>query len=271
MEYIIRTCCDPCTIKVRVRLDVVARSRPATVALQVYDPSQAYTVLADRQIRGQAGEVHECFIPVPVSPWETRVRILLIGEGSEAERFSVLEVRKMGLATYMHAIDWRSPEVAQAISLGNRFCYNMGILPTLPVDRAYGSPDGSLKIKYLPVLDNPTTGQESVTPMRISDATAIMEASQKKCVPFTVPGRAVMFFHEFSHKYENQHPEWELEADLNGLTIYLALGYSRYEALQVYRTVFHQVDTPENRDRLANISDFINNFESLIKHQKTRV
>lgn len=263
MEYIIGTKCDPCTLKVQIR-----SLQAGKLLLQVYDPAHANTVLANRIIDAQGHETHTCYVPMPVSPWEARLRVVPAAGGKDADAFQIVEVRKMQLATFHQAIDWSNAEMHQAIQLGNRFCYNLGTLSTLPIDQAYCSPDGVLKIKYLPVLDNPDTGQEAVTPMRIDDHTNIMEASQKKCIPFTVAGRAVMFFHEYSHKFENEHPDWELEADLNGLTIYLALGWSRYEALQVYHQVFNQVDSPENRDRLAHIEDFIKNFEYYIKKTK---
>ncbi len=268
LRYMIGTRCEPCTLRA-----VLSSLQSIQISLVVYDPRQADTVLARRIIRTAGKETHTCFVPLPLSPWESCVEITEVdGSGQPIQGdgggLRVAGIERMGLARFMRAIDWRNSEVFQAIQLGNRFCYNLGVLPALPSGEAYCSPDRSLLIRLLPTLDNPLTGQESVTPMRISDTTSIMEASQRKCIPFTVPGRAVMFFHEFSHKFENRHPDWELEADLNGLTIYLALGYSRYEALQVYQQVFNTVDTEENRNRMAHISDFINNFEYYIKKTK---
>lgn len=261
MDYTIGTRCDPCTIKIRI-----SSLKPCQLRLQVIDPQLANTFLANRLVITRAGESHDCFVPLPVSPYKSLIRIMADNPGyPDGDGYTVESITKMGLTTYKDAIDWTNKEVRQAIKLGYQFCYNAGWLPTTADDRAYCSPDASLRIKYLPVLLDPKTNKESVTPMRISETTSIIEASQSLCIPFTVAGRAVMYFHEFSHKYENKDPDWELEADLNGLTIYLALGFSRYEALQVYQTVFSRVPSEENTKRMVHIERFINNFEHLIK------
>ncbi len=208
---------------------------------------------------------------MPVSPWKSIIR--LIGNVENAgdnfpKVFHVETISKMGMKTYKEAIDWDDPELRQAIKLGRSFCYNAGWLPTLPEDQAYSSPDGSLRLQYLPTLIDPRTGQESVTPMRIGERTAVMQANQKLIIPFTTSGRAVMYWHEYSHKYKNTKEDWELEADLNGLTIYLGLGYSQYEAIQVYEQVFSRVPSPENTERMAHIRKFITGFETYIKKSK---
>ena len=46
--------------------------------------------------------------------------------------------------------------------------------------------------------------------------------------------RMAILLHEFSHFYLNDRMEDETEADLNGLLIYLALGYPRIEAYQSF-------------------------------------
>jgi hypothetical protein len=260
MNYTIGTRHDPCTLHIRI-----SSLKPCKLRLQVIDQTLANTFLADRDVLTTAGSTHDCYVPLPLSPWIAFVRIYdQNGQPGSPDGFTVEAITKMGLQTYRQAIDWNNPEIAQAIRLGSSFCYNAGWLPVLPQDEAYCSPDQSLKLKYLSTLVNPQSGTESVTPMRISQSTAIMEASQTLVVPFTVPGRAVMYYHEVSHKYENKNPDWELEADLNGLTIYLALGFSRYEALQVYKQVFGRVNSPENQDRMLHIERFINDFEHYI-------
>lgn len=264
MDYSIGTACDPCTLHMRIR-----SLNGGNLRLQVIDRRFANTFLADRLVVAFPRTEHDCYVPLPISPPVSYVRIFDEQEGPSGpgNSFNVLKIRKMGLQTYREAIDWLNPEIFQAIALGSRFCYNAGWLDTTGEDRAYCSPDQSLKIKYLDILINPQTNQKSVTPMRIADDTNIMEASRILCVPFTVSGRLAMYFHEFAHKFKNKNPRWELEADLNGLIIYLALGYSRYEALQVYTKVFSSVPSPENTERLSHIEQFINNFEYYIKHQ----
>jgi hypothetical protein len=53
----------------------------------------------------------------------------------------------------------------------------------------------------------------------------------------------------------------ETEADLNGLLIYLGLGYPRIEACEAFLEVFEQYPSEENGKRYKKIENFINNFE----------
>ena len=55
--------------------------------------------------------------------------------------------------------------------------------------------------------------------------------------------------------------EDETEADLNGLLIYLSLGYPRIEAYQSFLTTFKDTPTQENKERFAILNQFITNFE----------
>ena len=47
-----------------------------------------------------------------------------------------------------------------------------------------------------------------------------------------------ILLHEFSHVYLNDNIDDEVEADLNGLLIYLGLGYPRIEAFEVFAKTF---------------------------------
>lgn len=261
MDYTIRIDNDPCTL-------VIAFSslKSCQLTVQVWDDNQANTFLADRTCVTRPGQADFCCIPMPLAPGIAHISINDTSGGADSASYTVLSIQKMKLKRYEDAIDWLKPELLQAINLGSHFCYNAGWLATNDEDQAYCSIDRSLKMQYLPTLEDPETGKESVTPMRIGDSTGIMQASQKLVVPFTVPGRLVMFYHEFSHKFENKDISWELEADLNGLTIYLGLGFSPYEAKQIYRTIFKKVDSPENQERLVHIEAFIDNFSTYIKH-----
>jgi hypothetical protein len=54
----------------------------------------------------------------------------------------------------------------------------------------------------------------------------------------------------------------EVEADLNGLLIYLGLGYPRIEAFEVFAVTFMDAPTEMNKVRFDKIKNFIENFES---------
>ncbi|HEX4850070.1 MAG TPA: hypothetical protein VFV08_04645, partial [Puia sp.] len=127
---------------------------------------------------------------------------------------------------------------------------------------AYCSTDPGkiFKLQYLPILLD-ENGKESVTPARVDRYSGQYEASKVKLLPKTVPVRMCIFCHEYSHLHLNQDPSWELEADLNGLTIYLALGYPVQEAIETYEQTFAEMPTKANTvDRMPHIRAFISDF-----------
>jgi hypothetical protein len=71
-----------------------------------------------------------------------------------------------------------------------------------------------------------------------------------------------ILLHEFSHYYLNTDMANETEADLNGLLIYLGLGYPRVDAYNVFTQVFATSPTELNKDRMKILDDFIRNFEN---------
>jgi hypothetical protein len=104
-------------------------------------------------------------------------------------------------------------------------------------------------------------GKAMKTPARISRSYGIIEVSKKKFESYTVPMRMAILLHEFSHYYMNTDMANETEADLNGLLIYLGLGYPRVDAYNVFTQVFVTSPTEINKDRMKIIDDFIKNFE----------
>jgi hypothetical protein len=68
--------------------------------------------------------------------------------------------------------------------------------------------------------------------------------------------------HEFSHFYVNKNPESEIQADINGLRIYLALGYPRIDAYNVFLNFFQSASTnPETLNRFKTLDKFIKNYD----------
>jgi hypothetical protein len=71
-----------------------------------------------------------------------------------------------------------------------------------------------------------------------------------------------ILLHEFSHVYLNDNVDDEVEADLNGLLIYLGLGYPRIEAFEVFAKTFDGAPTEQNKIRYDKIVNFIDDFEN---------
>ena len=75
--------------------------------------------------------------------------------------------------------------------------------------------------------------------------------------------RMAILLHEFSHFYLNEKIDDEMEADLNGLLIYLSLGYPRIEAYQAFLETFRERPNNLNKARYDLINKFINDFEKM--------
>ena len=113
----------------------------------------------------------------------------------------------------------------------------------------------------MPVLTN-SDGKESGTPARIGEKTKIIDVSQRIFIPFTVPMRFAILCHEFAHCYRNTDKFSEVEADLQGLLIYLGLGYPRIEAYKAFLEVFLGSRSALNAQRYDKVKKFIDDFES---------
>jgi hypothetical protein len=103
--------------------------------------------------------------------------------------------------------------------------------------------------------------KELETPARISKDNGTIQVSQKKFIPDTVPMRMAILLHEYSHYYVNKDINDETEADLNGLLIYLGLGYPRFEGHEAFLKTFINTPTEMNKVRYDKIKAFIDDFE----------
>jgi hypothetical protein len=113
----------------------------------------------------------------------------------------------------------------------------------------------------VPTIISSKSGKELETPARISKESGRIQVSQKKFVPDTVPMRMAILLHEYSHFYVNKDINDESEADLNGLLIYLGLGYPRFEGHEAFLKTFISTPSEQNKIRYDKIKSFIDNFE----------
>jgi hypothetical protein len=74
--------------------------------------------------------------------------------------------------------------------------------------------------------------------------------------------RMAILLHEFAHFYLNENIEDEIEADLNGLLIYLGLGYPRIDGYEAFLQVFEGTPSEQNVVRYDVINKFIQDFEN---------
>lgn len=248
----------------------VATSRPEKIRIVFKDEKLNNTVFTDRYktVNGS----FTFYIRVPVCGLSSLLEVFNDKNGNMPQgrdnSFTVTEVRKAPLEKKLDLIDFNNPVVKSFVSFCTKFCYNAGVLNS----KIYTSNDGIFTIEYLPTIISSKDGKELNTPARISKGQedpvngkrtggGRMQVSQKKFVPMTVPGRMAIMMHEFSHYYINDDINNETEADLNGLLIYLGLGYPRIEAYEAFLGTFVGTPSQTNKDRYDVINKFIRDFE----------
>ncbi len=260
MIYQIGTQYEPCTLVVHIR-----SLKPCTLHLQAYDRDRMNTVFTNRFKNCVMPGDLEFHIQMPLSGKMTLVKIFdeqFPDRAKEYETsFEVLSIEKKGLRTRKDVVD-DSLQLRQFMDLAERFCFNAGELAINGPDEAYTSKDKYFKIQYQTVLLDENTNNPHPTPARINRHTGVMQGSKEKLAPITVPGRMVIFTHEYSHLWMNDTPENELEADLNGLTLYLSWGWPRIEAIETYSKTFYNSPSDDNMNRMKHIENFILNFDN---------
>lgn len=248
---------DAMTLVVSVHVD-----GEQDVRLIVRDSKQPDTKLTDR-IRTISGD-GLFYVRMPLCREWVDV-IVTNADGNSDEGITFLGAKKTPLVRRLDIIDYnKAYKLNEFIRFVQKFCYNAGILETNDPNNDknyYVSGNSNFYIKYLPVIRDYETGQELSTPARVSNDSPIIEVSQAHFLEYTVPMRLCTLFHEYSHPWKNENPDDESEADLNGLIIYLGLGYPRIEAGEAWCNIFMDSDTEENMERIAIIKQFIDNFE----------
>ncbi len=128
----------------------------------------------------------------------------------------------------------------------------------------YRSPDGKFQIDYVDTIRD-DQGRALRTPLRVNSATKVIQIAKNQFIHYTVPGRKMWLWHEFSHVWKNIRPEDELEADKNAIMIYLGYGNPIVEAYNVILSVFKNTPSNLNRQRYEALNTYIKNFNKTIK------
>jgi hypothetical protein len=254
MKYRITTNYSPITLKV-----VIKTNTPYKVRLRVYDEENSKRVFTNRYKTIKDEEA--LFVRMPLSPNKAVVEVTgyanLSNSGSK-EPFKLVSVEKQALSRRIDVSDISNGEIRSFVEFAQRFAFTMDELEP----STYTSSDRNYYINLLSEIKG-SGGQELNTPARISKRSGIIQVSKKAFEPMTVPMRLAILLHEFSHFYLNETMDDEIEADLNGLLIYLGLGYPRIEAYQAFLETFKGVPSEQNKNRYDVINKFINDFEKI--------
>jgi hypothetical protein len=253
MIYRLPTRYEEFTLLIKVKTD-----KPEKIHLKVSDAEQKNTVFTDRwkTVNGDCS----FYVRMPVSGKISLINIYneKVGEYKEDNSFEVVDIKKIPLEKRLDVVDFTNKDLRSFINFCTKFCFNAGVLSS----GTYRSSDNRFRIEYLPTIISSKTGKELQTPARISKDNGVIQVSQKKFTPDTVAMRMAILLHEYSHFYVNTDIDNESEADLNGLLIYLGLGYPRFEGHEAYLKTFINTPTETNKVRYDKIKSFIENFEN---------
>ena len=234
---------------------------PAKIRLKVYDYEKPRTVFTDR-FKTISG-TEKLYVRMPLSSNNVVISVYNEANGNlrpkQDTSFNVLGVDKIPLEKRMDARDLGNVLVRNFVDFAQRFAFNASYLDA---DQAYQSQDGKFLIEYETTLFSDRTGKELTTPARISKLNGRIQISKTLFDDYTVPMRMAILLHEFAHFYLNDNMDDEMEADLNGLLIYLSLGYPRIEGYEAFLEVFMDAPSAQNKQRYDIINQFVRDFEA---------
>lgn len=248
LRYKVKCKGKPVILKIGVQV-----LRPdSKVCVRVFNPNKTNAVYIDRwQTVKKNGEFD---VRIPHSCQDVIAEIWVKDDGSP----DALRITKFQLLPIQQ--DQRciagGYKVKSFVKFAQFFAENAGDLAT----GDYYDDDKQFKFEYLPNIQANVT-----TPARIHNGTGIFQISKEHFDRFTVPMRMAILLHEYAHYNMNVVQQDETEADLNGLKIYLGLGYPLIEAHKSFTRVFKETPTPENKRRYKYIESFIKNYDKL-KH-----
>lgn len=254
MVYRIPTRYEEFTLLIKVRT-----TKPEKIHLNISDEGQRNTVFTDRwkTVNGDCS----FFVRMPISGKSALIDIYNEKYGKRSKQdetsFEIIDIKKLPLEKKLDAVDFTNNNLKSFIKFCTKFCFNAGVLSS----GTYKSDDGKFSIEYVPTIISSKSGKELQTPARISKTSGTIQVSQKKFIFDTIPMRMAILLHEYSHFYVNQDINNESEADLNGLLIYLGLGYPRFEAHEAFLKTFIDTPSEQNKERYEKIKRFIEDFE----------
>jgi len=211
------------------------------VYINVCDAVQPNTFLTRRWREFKAGEKQNIYVQMPLTGRAIVVSIFENPNEPNANvSFSVdvSRCRLKSLPRQMQVVGLIDPLKKEWIKFIGQFAFNAGWLPCNKEGECYQSSRKNFQINYSATLTDEQSGVVSITPMRIDRFTEIIEISQVKTIPLTVPGRFVLGAHEVAHLFENKKMDDEAESDLNAVKVCLGLGFPPFDIRETYYNVF---------------------------------
>lgn len=223
------------------------------------DLGKKYSKYADRIITvTKSRTIHFNF---PVSPKTLFIGCLNV-ENTNDKDFELI-IKEVALKTYNIVMD---SDTRQFVKLAITVSQTIGFEPPPTNGLLYQTSDEMFNIKNVPIIKDKMSGQVISTPARIGHNSGLIEVAYSRFRNYTIPMRLMILLHEFSHKYRNPKIGLKINnefgADINGLYIYLGLGFSKIDAICVFAEVFLKAQTDSNIMRIRKIQDYIRRFEN---------
>jgi hypothetical protein len=248
-------------IPLKLTITVETKSeQPIAFVAKDADLKNAYYYKRAKKIKG----VEKIELKFPVSPINMVVSVFNANHGNlekgQDRSFRIVDWELSSLNNCAITLTAREREF---IKFASQFAQTCSIIScgSYQKPHAYFSDHGNFVIAYMDKITNSGGNKKLNTPSRIGSKSGIIEVSKQDFVGYTVPMRMMILCHEYGHVYRNPEKgipmEDESGADINGLMIYLAMGYSEFEAVKAFTTVFAGNKTAANEKRLKIIIDFI--------------
>jgi len=223
--------------------------------IQVRDANRKNTYYTKRY--GFVDGKEEFVVLMPQAPIEAVVMVFNNNNGMirNDSSFRVTEVKPTPYKVPRYNF---SKKTQSFVKFAQEFSDECGYLSSSPQGDVYMSNNGKYRIDYFDQIRN-VNGLVLKTPARISQVNGRIEVSAEQFRAMTIPMRMAILLHEYSHFYLNRNPSNEVEADLNGLNIYLKLGYPKIDIYNVFLSVFKTAPSEPNKRRFEKLDKFVKN------------
>lgn len=196
---------------------------------------------------------------MPQAPTEALVMVFNDNNGMlrNDDSFKVTEVKALPYKLPRYNF---SKKTQAFVKFAQEFSDECGYLSSSAKGDVYMSNNGRYRIDYFDSIRN-ANGVVLKTPARISQVNGRIEVSAEQFRGMTIPMRMAILLHEYSHFYLNKNPSNEVEADINGLNIYLKLGYPKIDIYNVFLNVFKSAPSEANKKRFDKLDKFVKNHK----------
>jgi len=208
--------------------------------LVVEDAQHPETMFTNRTCNVNGTKTY--YVRIPLAPDVASVQVL--PDDGRDSGYDVMDIQILPLENNLKHAHFDQKHVRMFVNFAEEFSYTAGKLET---EQKYHSNDEMFTILYVNQITE--DGRVEKTPARISQSSGLIEVSKADFLRYTIPMRMAILLHEFSHYYLNDNMEDEIEADKNSLEIYMALGYPRIDAYNVFLDVFENSPSELNMDR----------------------